>query len=162
MSQCPLLALPFDLALWLPVPLLLYEGMCCLFYISFPHLKRTQPWVPTIWHIRCHAPNLKRSKAWKSEPSRSIVVIYFFFYFFIFFPFDKINKYIDLSKIQVRALWHIYKQYKLQIMCLQIHLTIQCSKKNKHKVTILSKVCNLNRKSRPTTPKANRPQVSNL
>ena len=33
---------------------------------------------------------------------------------FFFLPFDKINKYIDLSTIQVRAIWHIYKQNKLQ------------------------------------------------
>ena len=37
---------------------------------------------------------------------------------------------------------------------------------NKHKVTILSKICNLNRnlnrKSRPIKPKANKPQEPNL
>ena len=33
--------------------------------------------------------------------------------FFFFFSFDKVNKYIDLSTISVKALWQIYKQYKL-------------------------------------------------
>ena len=33
---------------------------------------------------------------------------------------------------------------------------------NKHKVTILSKIRNLNRKSRPIMPKSNKPQEPNL
>ena len=33
---------------------------------------------------------------------------------------------------------------------------------NKHIVTILSKIHNLNRESRPITPKANKPQEPNL
>ena len=33
---------------------------------------------------------------------------------------------------------------------------------NKHKITILSKIRNLNRKSRPIMPKANKPQEPNF
>ena len=40
--------------------------------------------------------------------------LYGIFFFFFPFPFDKVNKYIDLFTIQIRVLWHIYKQYKLQ------------------------------------------------
>ena len=36
--QWPLLVTPFDLALWLPVPLLLQEDMYCLFYITRRYL----------------------------------------------------------------------------------------------------------------------------
>ena len=43
---------------------------------------------------------------------------------------------------------NIHKNQKLQI--------------SKHKITILSKICNLNRKSRPIMPKANKPQEPNL
>jgi len=48
----PLLAPPFDFALWLLAHLLLKEGMRCLFYINLHHLERTQPQVPTIWLIK--------------------------------------------------------------------------------------------------------------
>ena len=129
---------------------------------QFPPLEKNSTLSSHYLAHQVSCPKLKKVQSMKVRAFKKYCSDLFFFYFFIFFPFDKINKHIDLSKIQVRALWHIYKQYKLQIMCLQIHLTIQCSKKNKHKATILSKVCNLNRKSRPTTPKANRPQVSNL
>ena len=38
LPRWPQLAPPFALALWLPLPLLLQEGMCCLFYITRRYL----------------------------------------------------------------------------------------------------------------------------
>ena len=38
LPRWPQLAPPFDLVLWHPLPLLLQEGMCCLFYITRRYL----------------------------------------------------------------------------------------------------------------------------
>ena len=55
-----------------------------------------------------------------------------------------------LQKIQTinQVSPNIHKNPKLQI--------------NKHKVMVLSKICSLNKKSKPTMPKANKPQEPNL